>query len=72
MVPTACMDEMIHHCLSLLSVFMRDSPRPIHRPSSSPPRHIFLLARAFFRKGEKAAAATANLRGRVQECRASA
>ena len=43
------------------------SPRPIHRPSSKPPRHILLLASAFLRKGEKAAAATANLHRHINK-----
>ncbi len=46
-----------------------DSPRPIHSPSSSPPRQIFLLASAFFRKGENAAAATVNLHRHKHTCR---
>ena len=46
-----------------------DSPRPIHSPSSRPPRQIFLLASAFLKKGEKAAAATVNLHSHKHMCR---
>ena len=47
----------------------RNSPRPIHSPSSRPPRQILLLASAFFKKGENAAAATVNLHRHKQACR---
>lgn len=59
-----CRLQCLAHNMHSTSRWRRGrAPSAIQKPSSMPPRQMRLLPSACFRKGEKASAATVNLRG---------